>query len=99
MAFPAQNDTTAASGHTNIGDLVQLVEAARSLKELPTDVETVAGAGIKAAIRQARGLPPLKPRQQKPKQLAQANDRRGLAMGTRRAGALKTRVDHVTCNG
>lgn len=74
MALPPQSDATADSGHTNVGDLVQLVEAARSLEELPTDAETVARAGIKAAIRQARGLPPLKPCQQKPKQVAQVND-------------------------
>jgi hypothetical protein len=58
-----QSDTT-AGGRTNVGELVQLVEAGRLLKELPPDLETVARAGIKAGIRQARGLPPLRPRQQ-----------------------------------
>jgi len=72
FANRANHGDTAAGGHTNVGDLVQLIEAGRLLKDLPPDIETVARVGIKAGIRQARGLPPLKPRQQKPKQETQA---------------------------
>jgi hypothetical protein len=60
----------ATNGPTNVADLVQLIEAGRLLKELPGDIEKVARVGVKEGIRQARGLPPLKPRQHKPKPAA-----------------------------
>jgi hypothetical protein len=67
-----QNET--ASRRVNVAEIKELVEASARLKEMPDDdIKKDARAAIKDGFRQARGLPPLKPRTPpKPKQPALA---------------------------